>query len=116
MLKFTVPAIIVDCAYLNQCFTCRSTVRFHYKYFTRVCKAHTTTDFALFLKEEFLYPMYCCHSFAKRIKAVFLQNKESWQDAFLQKVLADMKEGHGDFAAVLDYEYCGGTDLEVLVK
>ena len=41
--------------------------------------------------------MYCCQSFAKRIEAVFLQNKESWQDAFLQKFLADMKEGQGDF-------------------
>ena len=104
--EMTIPAIIVDCAYLNQCFTCRSTARFHYKYFTRVCKAHTTTDFALFLKEEFLYPMYCRHSFAKRIEAVFLQNKESWQDAFLQKVLADMKEGQGDFA-VLDLSTVG---------
>ena len=45
--EMTIPAIIVDCAYLNQCFTCRSTARFHYKYFTRVCKAHTTTDFAV---------------------------------------------------------------------
>ena len=104
--EMTIPAIIVDCAYLNQCFTCRSTTRFHYKYFTRVCKAHTTTDFALFLKEELLYPMYCRHSFAKRIEAVFLQNKESWQDAFLQKVLADMKEGQGDFA-VLDLSTVG---------
>ena len=80
----TIPAIIVDCAYLKHCFTYRSTVRFHFKYFTLVCKAHTITDFALFLKEEFLYAMYCCHSFAKRMEAVFLQNKESWQDASLQ--------------------------------
>lgn len=34
--EMTIPAIIVDCVYLNQCFTCRSTVRFHYKYFTLV--------------------------------------------------------------------------------
>ena len=50
--------------------------------------------------------MYCCQSSAKRIEAVFLQNKESWQDAFLQKVLADMKEGQGDFA-VLDLSTVG---------
>ena len=75
-----------------------------------MCKAHTTTDFALFLKEEFLYPMYCCHSFAKRIEAVVLQNKESWQDAVLQKVLADMKEGQGDFA-VLDLSTMGNSFL-----
>ena len=58
------------------------------------------------MKEEFLYPMYCCQSFAKRIEAVFLQNKESWQDAFLQKFLADMKEGQGDFP-VLDLSTVG---------
>ena len=50
--------------------------------------------------------MYCCQSFAKRIEAVFLQNKESWQDAFLQKFLADMKEGQGDFP-VLDLSTVG---------
>ena len=50
--------------------------------------------------------MYCCQSFAKRIEAVFLQNKESWQDAFLQKFLADMKEGQGDFP-VLDLSTAG---------
>ena len=54
--------------------------------------------------------MYCRHSFAKRIEAVFLQNKESWQDAFLQKVLADMKEGQGDFA-VLDLSTVGNSFL-----
>ena len=63
-----------------------------------MCKAHTTTDFALFLKEEFLYPMYCCHSFAKRIEAVFLQNKESWQDAFLQIGSCRYERGTRDFA------------------
>ena len=50
--------------------------------------------------------MYCCQSFAKRIEAVFLQNKESWQDAFLQKFHADMKEGQGDFP-VLDLSTVG---------
>ena len=106
--EMTIPAIIVDCAYLNQCFTCRSTVRFHYKYFTRVCKAHTTTDFALFLKEEFLYAMYCCHSFAKRMEAVFLQNKESWQDASLQIGSCLYERGTGRFRRAR-FEYCGRT-------
>ena len=58
--------------------------------------------------------MYCCHSFAKRIEAVFLQNKESWQDAFLQKVLADMKEGQGDFA-VLDLSTVGEQFSKFLI-
>ena len=101
--EMTIPAIIVDFANLNQCLPWKSTVRFHYKYFKRVCKAHTSTDFALFLKEEFLY---CCHSFAKRMEAVFLQNKASWQDAFLQKVLADTKEGQRAFA-LLDLSAVG---------
>ena len=104
----TIPAIIVDCAYLNHCFTYRSTVRFHYKYFTLVCKAHTTTDFALFLKEEFLYAIYCCHSFAKRMEAVFLQNKESWQDASLQIGSCLYERGTRRFRRAR-FEYCGRT-------
>ena len=84
--EMTIPAIIVDCAYLNQRFTCRSTARFHYKYFTRVCKAHTTTDFALFLKEEFLHPMYC-HSFAKRMKLCFYKTKNLGKMRFCKRFL-----------------------------